>query len=74
MKGAGVAGEITEILMARGKLDAHGLERARNLHAASGERLDAILTGLGPVSEDGLDKALAGVTSLEEVMRVAPLG
>ena len=30
--------------------------------------------GMRTMGEDGLDKALAGVTSLEEVMRIAPLG
>jgi general secretion pathway protein E len=50
---------LAALLIARRKLTAQGHERARRLSQESGERLDAILTKLGLVSERDLADALA---------------
>jgi general secretion pathway protein E len=50
---------LAEWLMRAAKLDAAAFERARRLQEGSGERLEAILTKLGLVSETDLAEALA---------------
>lgn len=52
-------GDIARRLLAKGKLDPQGIERATALRAASGERLDRILTRLGLVTERDMAHALA---------------
>ncbi len=50
---------LGEWLLAEGKLDAAGLERAFRLRGESGERLDVILTKLGMVTEGDMAGILA---------------
>ncbi len=50
---------LGEWLLAEGKLDAAGLERAFRLRSESGERLDVILTKLGMVTEGDMAGILA---------------
>jgi general secretion pathway protein E len=58
-------GGIAALLIARGKLSPQGHERARRLCGESGERLEAILTKLGLVTERDLAEALAAHLELE---------
>ncbi|MCH8198342.1 MAG: Flp pilus assembly complex ATPase component TadA, partial [Proteobacteria bacterium] len=50
---------LGEWLLAEGKLDAAGLERAFRLRGESGERLDVILTKLGMITEGDMAAILA---------------
>ena len=58
---------VAALLIERGKLNAQGLERARRLRRESGERLEAILTKLGLVTERDLAEALAAHLELSLV-------
>ena len=55
---------LGERLIAAGKLERGGLERARKLRAESGERLAGLLAKLGLVSERDLAEAIAGELDL----------
>ena len=55
---------LGEQLVAAGKLNATGLERAQRLHRESGERVEAVLTSLGLVSERDLAETLASLLDL----------
>ncbi len=55
---------LGERLIAAGKLNATGLERAQRLHRESGERLETVLTNLGLVSERDLAETLASLLEL----------
>ena len=59
-----IAQELAERLVAAGKLNAVGLERAQRLHRESGERVEVVLTNLGLVSERDLAEALASLLGL----------
>ena len=52
------------LLVARGHCDVRTLERARNVAAETGQRLDSVLIQLGLVSERGLADALAALLDL----------
>jgi general secretion pathway protein E len=60
--------EVVDALAAHfvqnGLLDANGLDRARRTAAESGQRLDAVLTQLGLVSERALAEATASLLAL----------
>jgi general secretion pathway protein E len=56
--------ELAGLLLARGVLDAKMLERARRVAGESGQRLDAVLTQLGLITERGLAEALAALLAL----------
>ncbi|MEE8515760.1 MAG: type II secretion system ATPase GspE [Alphaproteobacteria bacterium] len=55
---------LGERLIAAGKLDQSGLERARRLGGESGERIDIVLTKLGIVSEADMAEALSQLLGL----------
>jgi general secretion pathway protein E len=55
---------LGERLIAAGRLNATGLERAQRLHRESGERLETVLTNLGLVSERDLAETLASLLDL----------
>ncbi len=55
---------LAERLVAQGKLDGAGLERARRVSEGQGERLDRVLTKLGLVTERDMAEALAGQLGL----------
>ncbi len=62
---AGIEPErLGALLVARGHCDARTLERARNVAAETGQRLDSVLIQLGLVSERGLADALAALLEL----------
>ncbi len=71
--GAGVAetraflDSVAETLIAGGKLQRPGLERARRVSAETNERLDTALTKLGLVSDIDLATAIAGTAGLQLV-------
>ena len=50
---------IGDLLVARGKLDAGAVERARRVQAESGERFDHVLTRLGLVADRDMAEALS---------------
>ncbi|MDG2527277.1 GspE/PulE family protein [Caulobacter endophyticus] len=56
-----------DFIAASGIVAAEGLSRARAVQGESGDRLDAVLTRLGLVSERALAEALARATGLEQV-------
>jgi general secretion pathway protein E len=65
----GFATALCELLVGQGQLDAKSLERSQALAAESGNRLDAVLTQLGLLSE----RALAEITArLLDLKLVAP--
>src|SRR5438128_416020 len=55
---------LGEHLVASGKLNAAGLARAQRLHRESGERIEAVLTNLGLISEGDLAETLASLLDL----------
>ena len=55
---------LGERLIAEGRIDSAGLERALRLHRESGERLDVLLTKLGMVGERHMAELLAQVLGL----------
>ncbi len=55
---------LTERLVETGQCDARAVERARRVGAESGQRLDAVLTQLGLVSDRGLAEATASLLGL----------
>jgi len=59
-----VARQLGERLIAAGKLTAVALDRAQRLQQESGERLEAVLTNLGLVSERDLAETLAALLDL----------
>jgi general secretion pathway protein E len=59
-----VAASLGERLIAAGKLNAAGLDRAQRLRRESGERLETVLTNLGLVSERDLAETLAVLLDL----------
>jgi general secretion pathway protein E len=56
-----------EFIAASGIVAAEGLSRARAVQGESGDRLDAVLTRLGLVSERALADAMAAATGLEQI-------
>ncbi len=58
---------LADALIAAGKLQAPALARARRVSAETGERLDAVLTKLGLVSDKDLAKAIAQTAGLDLV-------
>jgi len=58
---------LEQMLRVRGVLAEESLQRALLIVGETGERLDAVLTRLGLVSEDRLIAELAGVTGLPKV-------
>jgi len=56
---------LADALTAAGKLQPAALARARRVSAESGERLDAVLTKLGLVSDTDLARAMARTAGLE---------
>lgn len=60
----GIPRAVGELLIARGKLDALGLDRALRLQSETGERVDLLLTKLGQVSERDMADALAAQLNL----------
>jgi general secretion pathway protein E len=52
---------LTDLLLARGLIDAKTLDRARRVAAESGGRIDGVLVQLGLVNERGLAEALAAL-------------
>jgi general secretion pathway protein E len=52
---------LTNLLLARGLIDAKTLDRARRVAAESGGRIDGVLVQLGLVNERGLAEALAAL-------------
>jgi len=55
---------LSGVLLERGLVDDKTLERARRVAGETGQRLDAVLTQLGLVSERGLAEALAAFLGL----------
>jgi general secretion pathway protein E len=55
---------LGDLLIARGRLDETGLDRARRLAAESGAKLDAVLTQLGLVSDRAVAEAFAELLGL----------
>jgi len=55
---------LSSVLLERGLVDDKTLERARRVAGETGQRLDAVLTQLGLVSERGLAEALAAFLGL----------
>jgi len=55
---------LSGVLLERGLVDDKTLERARRVAGETGQRLDAVLTQLGLVSERGLAEALAALLGL----------
>src|ERR1051326_1515337 len=55
---------LGERLVASGKLNAASLARAERLHRESGERIEAVLTNLGLISEGDLAETLASLLDL----------
>jgi len=69
--GAGTAGRaddrleaLSNVLIERGLVDDKTLDRARRVAAETGQRLDAVLTQLGLVSERGLAESLSAYLGL----------
>ena len=58
---------LSGVLLERGLIDDKTLERARRVAGETGQRLDAVLTQLGLVSERGLAEALAAYLDLPMV-------
>ena len=56
---------LPELVLERGLVAADTLNRARTVQAETGERLDAVLTRLGLISEAALAEAIASATGLE---------
>ena len=56
---------LAELVLDRGLVAAETLSRARTVQAETGERLDAVLTRLGLVSEAALAQAIAKATGYE---------
>src|SRR5689334_15279686 len=65
LQAAAIDRDVAALLIERGKLSAQGHERARRLQRDSGERIEAILTKLGLVTEGDLADALATHLDLE---------
>jgi general secretion pathway protein E len=55
---------LSSVLLERGLVDDKTLDRARRVAGETGQRLDAVLTQLGLVSERGLAEALAALLGL----------
>ncbi|HLZ67809.1 MAG TPA: ATPase, T2SS/T4P/T4SS family [Aliidongia sp.] len=55
---------LSSVLLERGLIDDKTLERARRVASETGQRLDAVLTQLGLVSERGLAESLAAFLHL----------
>jgi general secretion pathway protein E len=68
---AGSAGDrleaLSAVLLERGLIDDKTLERARRVAGETGQRLDAVLTQLGLVSERGLAESLSAFLGLRLV-------
>lgn len=58
---------LADLVLERGLVAADTLNRARTVQTETGERLDAVLTRLGLVSEASLAQAVAGATGLKLV-------
>src|SRR3984957_11499580 len=58
---------LADLVLERGLVPAETLNRARTVQAETGERLDAVLTRLGLISEAALAHAIAGATGLKLV-------
>ncbi|MEQ9640273.1 MAG: ATPase, T2SS/T4P/T4SS family [Alphaproteobacteria bacterium] len=56
--------DLGDILIERGQLDRRGLERARDLSRASGQRLDQVLSRMAMVADDEMAGALAAALDL----------
>jgi general secretion pathway protein E len=56
---------LAELVLQRGLVAAETLSRARTVQAETGERLDAVLTRLGLVSEAALAQAIAAATGFK---------
>src|SRR5215469_3916155 len=58
---------LADLVLDRGLVAADTLNRARTVQAETGERLDAVLTRLGLISEAALAQAIASATGLKLV-------
>jgi general secretion pathway protein E len=56
---------LADLVLDRGLVPAETLNRARTVQAETGERLDAVLTRLGLISEASLAQAIASATGLK---------
>ena len=63
-EGSKISQLLCERLIAAGKLNSSGLERAQRLQSESGERLEAVLTSLGLVSERDVTELVSELLGL----------
>jgi general secretion pathway protein E len=62
-----VTGDLSQLVLDRGLAAPEAVNRARTVQFETGERLDAVLTRLGLVSESALAQAIADATGLRLV-------